>query len=217
MNLLSLYQETHSIMILSNPMILNCPGCGAPHTCINMLSGNTFGGIFWSDGCFLAPMMPDIPLFTKCYKCGLIFNQHHCPKTESKSEETDRYPQISALEKEDLIRALGQNAHKGIKDDEIYLRIRLWWAMNPRPFHAKEINSLYVDDTYRENALALLNLLDDQDDDVFLLKAELYRNLGQFDECLRYIAKVKVTTNVKRAKQIKAAALDGQNSVIRFD
>jgi hypothetical protein len=162
-------------------------------------------------------MMPDIPRFTKCYKCGLIFNQHHCPKTESQSEETDRYPQIIALEKEDLITALGQNAHRGIKDDEIYLRIRLWWAMNPRPFHTKETKSLYVDATYRENALALLNLPDELDDAAFLLKAELHRNLGQFDECLRYISKIKDKYNEKRAKQIKTAALAGQNSVIRFD
>ncbi|NTW25764.1 MAG: hypothetical protein HGA37_13795 [Lentimicrobium sp.] len=204
-------------MILSNPLLLNCPGCSAPHTCINMLSGNTFGGIFWSDGCYLAPMLPDVPRFTKCYVCGLIFNQQNCPKTESESEETDSYPEITTLDKEELIAALGSNAYKGIKEDEIYLRIRLWWAMNPRPFHANETKALTVDAAYRENALALLNLLDDQEEDELITKAELNRNLGQFDECLRYISKVKDKYNEKRVKQIKAAALSGQNSVIRFD
>ncbi|MHC1776838.1 MAG: hypothetical protein AB9834_15655 [Lentimicrobium sp.] len=203
-------------MILSNPMILNCPGCGAPHTCINMLSGNTFGGIFWSDGCYLAPMLPDIPRFTKCYRCGLIFNQHNCPKTESESEETDRYPQISALEKEDLITALGQNVHKGNKDDEIYLRIRLWWAMNKRPFQTDETETQAVDADYRENAHALSILLDDTNEQHILIKAELSRNLGDYKDCLKLLSKIKDTRSENRTGQIKAAALKGHNAVIRF-
>lgn len=203
-------------MILSNPLILNCPGCGAPHTCINMLSGNTFGGIFWSDGFYLAPMLPDVPRFTKCYKCGLIFNQHNCPKRESGSEETDRYPQISALEKEDLVSALGQNAHKRNSDDEIYLRIRLWWAMNKRPFHADETETLRVDAEYRENALALSLLLDDTNEQHLFIKAELSRNLGEFKECLNLLSKIKDSRSENSIAQIKAAALKGHNAVIRF-
>ncbi len=203
-------------MILSNPLILNCPGCGAPHSCINMLSGNTFGGIFWSDGFYLAPMLPDIPRFTKCYACGLIFNQHNCPKTESKSEETDRYPEVSALEKEDLITALGQNVHEGNKDDEIYLRIRLWWAMNKRPFHADETGKLTVDTKYRENAHALSFLLDDSNLEHLLIKAELSRNLGEFKECLNLLSKITDARSEDRIDQVKAAALKGHNAVIRF-
>ena len=203
-------------MILSNPLILNCPGCGAPHTCINMLSGNTFGGIFWSDGFYLAPMLPDIPRFTKCVKCGLIFNQHNCPKRESESEETDQYPQISALEREDLITALGQNEYKKNKDDEIYLRIRLWWALNQRPFHADETETLKVDSDYRENANALLNLLDDAMEQHLLIKAELSRNLGGFKECITLLSKIKAPGSEDRISQIKAAALKGHNAVIRL-
>ncbi len=203
-------------MILSKPLILYCPGCGAPHTCINMLSGNTFGGIFWSDGFYLAPMLPDIPRYTKCYTCGLIFNQNNCPKTESESEETDLYPEVSALVKEDLVSALGQNAHKGNRDDEIYLRIRLWWAMNKRPFHADETEILRVDAEYRENAKTLLTLLNDIDEDTLPTKAELYRNLGEFDKCLMFISKIKDNRIAKRASQMKTAALAGNNSVIRF-
>jgi hypothetical protein len=203
-------------MILSNPLILNCPGCGAPHTCINMLSGNTFGGIFWSDGYYLAPMLPDIPRFTKCCACGLIFNQHNCPKTESESEQTDRYPEVSALEKEDLISALGQNVYKGDKDDEIYLRIRLWWAMNKRPFHADETETLMVDSDYRENAFALSKLLDGTSEQHLLIKAELSRNLGKFKECLNLLTQIKDSRSENRIAQIKAAALKGNTAVIRF-
>jgi hypothetical protein len=53
--------------------ILECPHCSAPSILPTLLSGNTIGATFWSDGKMVAPMLPDTPEITKCYQCGSFF------------------------------------------------------------------------------------------------------------------------------------------------
>ena len=69
------------------------------------------------------------------------------------------------------------------KDKEIYLRMRAWWAANdvwrwlpnPKPAFSKE---------QVKNLKALSALLDESEPDQRILKAEIARELGSFDECL---------------------------------
>ncbi|MCB9016428.1 MAG: hypothetical protein H6541_11575 [Lentimicrobiaceae bacterium] len=203
-------------MILSHPFILKCPECGALHNRTNLISGNSFGGIFWSDGYYMAPMLPDIPRFSKCYQCGAVFNVELCEKTESEHESTDRYPEVSLPDKEGLMSAIENNIYKDNIDDEIYLRIKLWQEMNPRPFQINETVMLEPDENYRNNAQALLKLLDPDEDYNLLIIAEIHRNLSEFKESLASLAKISDITLKDRTKQIKNACKKRINGVIRF-
>ena len=73
------------------------------------------------------------------------------------------------------------------KDKEIYLRIRVWWFANdvwlwlpnPKPAFSKE---------QVRNLKALSTLLDESNQDQRIFKAEIARELGNFDECLRLLS-----------------------------
>jgi hypothetical protein len=181
-----------------------------------MVSGNTFGGIFWSDGFSLSPMMPDIPLFTRCSVCGYIFCLTRCGQYESEGEEAYSLPDVAHLNIDGLKEAIEKNVYAGQRE-EIHLRIRLWWALNKRSFGQHEKVNHITDDLYRENAKKLINLLNEDDEDELLTTAELHRNLGEFKKCREIISKITNRRNENRANQIMEACKAGISSVIRIE
>lgn len=203
-------------MILGHPLIVYCPGCNTPHMQMNLISGNTFGGVFWSDGCSLSPMLPDIPLFTRCTSCNLIFSLKRCKQTESEDEEVFKMPVVVQPDINGLAEALTLKVHQS-GQEEIYLRIRLWWALNNRSFNKGEIGHHIVDQAYRDNAIRLLNLLDVENKENLLTIAELYRNLGEFDECRKTLSGVTEKHFENHVKQIKDACNRGLSAVVRFN
>ena len=54
-------------------IIRECPECNAALERTTMMSGNTFGARFWTDGKMMAPMLPDRPWLAKCPKCTALF------------------------------------------------------------------------------------------------------------------------------------------------
>jgi len=60
-------------MVPGDDEILGCPSCGAPHRRGSLVSGNTEGARWWSDGKREAPMLPSSPLVTCCRGCGRYF------------------------------------------------------------------------------------------------------------------------------------------------
>ena len=73
------------------------------------------------------------------------------------------------------------------KDKEIYLRMRVWWAANdawrwlpnPRPTFSKE---------HVKNLKALSALLDKSKSDQRIIKAEIAREMGNFESCLKLLS-----------------------------
>lgn len=88
--------------------------------------------------------------------------------------------------------------------------------MNPRPFQINETVMLEPDENYRNNAQALLKLLDPDEDYNLLIIAEIHRNLSEFKESLASLAKISDITLKDRTKQIKNACKKRINGVIRF-
>ena len=54
-------------------MILQCPDSAAVVVRSTLMSGNTIGGIRWSDGEASYPMMPASPEITRCGEAGRFF------------------------------------------------------------------------------------------------------------------------------------------------
>ena len=177
-------------MIISNPMIVHCPKCGQKHQKMNLASGNTFGGIFWSDGSYFAPMLPDLPVFTRCAQCSQVFNSLKAESEEAVSfDEAQDLPEVEHLSREDIEEALDSGVFEGA-DDETLLRISLWQKMNRHPWKNEEPVPAPDDPGYRKNAEALIALLNGPDSEVLIRKAELYRNLGKFDQCIATLQKI---------------------------
>jgi hypothetical protein len=97
-------------------------------------------------------------------------------------------------------------------EEEKYIRIRAWWSHN----------SVYRDDPTLEvrlsaeqenNLRLLLQLLDADDPNETLTKAEILRELGEFDECLELLAEPINERCARAIDVIKELARDKKRKV----
>ena len=49
---------------------VKCPFCGTKKELMTLVSGNTFGAVYWSDNKRIAPMLPTVSPVQKCSNCG---------------------------------------------------------------------------------------------------------------------------------------------------
>lgn len=204
-------------MLLGKPIVFQCPGCGCKHMRMNLISGNTFGGIFWSDGFSLTPMLPDIPRFTRCSSCNHLFNLQTCVQYESEGDDAYNLPEVIHPDRKDLEKAIHDQLFTN-DEEEIHLRIRLWWTMNDHPVKSGETGTPGEGLPYTENAHRLLHLLKkNKREENALLIAELFRNLGEFDTCKQVLAEISSERIQRRANQIAKACLAGVRGVFRLD
>jgi hypothetical protein len=86
----------------------------------------------------------------------------------------------------DLFRALTKNS---IKKRETLIRQMIWQKFNDRVRVGKD--TLFVEqnekDLWESNCNALINLLNINNNNQKIMIAELYRNIGQFEKCLKII------------------------------
>jgi hypothetical protein len=181
-------------MIPGPNYIIKCPYCSNLLSKRSLRSGNTIGSKLYSDTKRISPMLPDFPAITKCEKCQNIFwineaeeignYEFSVPSNKQDWEKAQRvtflsYQEYYSVLKTKLIRS---------KADEIFIRIRILWEYNDsyrkgRTSHQSNEGKLKK----TENIEALIALLDKNDVNQKLLIAELYRNLGNFDEAINLL------------------------------
>jgi len=190
-------------MIPGPPDVLTCPACGAKHYRKNLISGNTIGATYFSDGVMNAPMLPKIPVFTKCYSCNALFKVTKEIVSKGGKEWDFLVPNANThfvrfLAIDDYIRAIDEglcnSEPRGSKEfnaDTLQLRLRLWRAFNDNLCRRGRGNNVeaITDQRYLDNCRAILSEIteDGASDPELLTLAEIHRNLGEFDECLRLL------------------------------
>ena len=55
-------------------LLIACPYCGKEHIQETLMSGNTRGARYWTDGKRDAPMLPTMPVLTRCDSCKTFFH-----------------------------------------------------------------------------------------------------------------------------------------------
>ncbi len=170
--------------MLPGPTIIKkcseCSGSIEEHT---IASGNTFGATFWTDGKRDAPMLPDQPWLVICPHCqALIWIDEQAELGEvepfSDSGIYKGAKSYSVPELQDYFSAL--KISNLSKNKERYLRLRAWWSGNDER-RGSGIKQNLSDDE-KENLQALDKMLDTPDDNDRLMKAEIKRELSQFEE-----------------------------------
>jgi hypothetical protein len=184
------------------------PGPQEIYVCLNcqqllkndsLESGNTFGSILWSDGKFIAPMLPDYPILTKCPKCkSILWLDKMEPLKEVLFDFEDEdlkkavagrfltlYEYISIIKKRLFVN----------DEDELFIRQRILWGFHDRvrnkqpKFKLKNDEKFYFENI--ERCIEILLPQDPEDDqekinqNIFL--AELYRLQGVFELCVMYM------------------------------
>ena len=167
----------------------DCPSCGGILIQRSLLSGNTIGARFWTDGKIDAPMLPQYPALVRCAHCQTLL---WLP--EAKEHEFATRPQMFenvagalnpiAPTENDYLEAI----EIGLAPDqerEKYCRIHAWHCFNDARRDQKNAENLdELSDVAASNMKALFALLDRMKPAERMLRAEIARELGRFPEAL---------------------------------
>jgi len=175
-------------------IIRECPKCKVSLLQWTIGSGNTFGARFWTDGKMVAPMLPDRPSLVKCPKCGTLFWVNEAKELgrwylwqEPRDDKDKKWANIvepSLPSEVDLLNMLSTD--KLSKEKELYVRRSAWWIANDA-VRMNENATVSFSPAQEENLLALANLLDEKDPNQRIMKAEILRELGKFEECVKLL------------------------------
>jgi hypothetical protein len=161
-----------------------------------MLSGNTFGAKFWPDGKMDAPMMPEYPAYVGCPHCKGSFWVEDTKVVKSFGFNEEREIPDLTLDsnqnpipyKDPTIKIYlqGLDDLNITKENEIYLRSKLMQIYNDVNRDQKVQQPAIEAQT--ENWNRLLEILDSNDTQEKLLKVEIYREMGNFEEAKKVFA-----------------------------
>lgn len=191
-------------MIFGDNYIYQCPGCPSKISRGSLMSGNTIGARYYSDGKRIAPMLIDFPEITKCYECDTIFWIKNATELgtsgwfEELNEDQEKIQKASFLNIQEYFDALETKVFQSVVEER-YLRVNIWWTFNDRIRQKDEKHKLkgmnvpilvHSDDEkklWEENTYYLIGMLDQEDYNNRIMIAELNRNLGKFDECMEIL------------------------------
>ncbi len=166
-------------------IVRECPHCKAYVVQEDTLSGNTIGAKFYTDGKREAKMLPDHPALVRCPACLNLFWVDEAVHVSSGFEAANGKPPVMAPSEKEILNFLGGPALP--KNKEIYLRVRAWWAANdawrwvPNPKPA-------FSEAQVKNIKALSEMFDEEEPIERILKAEIARELGNFEQCMRLLS-----------------------------
>jgi hypothetical protein len=166
-------------------IVRECPHCRGHVVEEATLSGNTIGAKYYTDGKREAKMLPDHPALVKCPACSRLFWVEEAQEVDSGFDAAKGKQQVMAPTGQELLAYLaGQTLPK---DKEAYLRIHAWWAANDGWRWVPNSKPAFTKEQVK-NLDALSALMDEAEPGERLLKAEIARELGRFDECLRLLS-----------------------------
>ena len=177
--------------MLINPVIIRCPDCHTKMQHFEWLSGNTFGAVRWSDGFQQAPMMPDASEIIRCNKCGAVHWQNKFQQIED-IDENEEYPAPEKPSVDDLMQFLHLKNYRN-SDEEKYLRVHIWWKINDLIRNIPDYSEFKAcANDFKDNLQQLVEMLN-TDEFEGLLKAEAYRELGEFRMCIKILNALRST------------------------
>lgn len=165
-------------MLPGNSIVYTCPHCGTKKAVWDIMSGNTFNTTLWSDCKRHSPMMEVASFVQRCPSCKHYFMTSTTTCHEANSCYTfnrGELPYSNLKEALDELQAAGLT-----EKDEFTVRLMVLHAYNDL-YGTAECDAIPAEERQyiRENILRLIPLCQDN-----MLKAELYREIGDFKMCI---------------------------------
>jgi hypothetical protein len=187
-------------MLASPDEIIACPHCCELARHRTWLSGSSFGAIAWSNGKqqALGMMPPRPPAVVRCRhraeyywlakgkKVGTV--QLWGEEGQQVDPAWNAAQEVEEPTEEEYYQALESNLVKDHQQERT-LRVLAWWRRNDSlRFHP--VGSATASSACRQNLEALARLLNELDENDLLLKAEVLRELGEFESAKEVLGRV---------------------------
>lgn len=193
-------------MIPGATIIRECSACGKHIAQGTIVSGNTIGARYWTDGKRVAPMLPDQPLLGKCQHCNTLVWINEQKKVGeihrggSTNRETDKYSDALPVS-DPTFQDFADLLEAGLNDKkkERYLRLRAWWTGNDS--RRKSVQTMPLNSSEAQNLRAFIALLNESDENDRIMKAEVLRELCEFEEAEKLLS-AKFNKNLSQAVSI---------------
>lgn len=198
-------------MNLAKCQLAVCPYCGEKKEIIRLLSGNTFGSVLWSDAKEVMPMCPSASPIQKCPRCG-----HFYFLEKVLLEEGSEYSEQKGwLKFKEALKANNELRLNSIEQEET-LTLVLVWSYND--IYRNGCEPGIEQYTCFKSILASKLMLPIFQHNV-LLKAELYREIEKYDECIKILKEFKVPDCflMSVAEQILIRVKQADNKVFIID
>lgn len=219
--------QTLSAMKPGPALIVECPSCGAEKSLMTLISGNSFGSLLWSDGYHFAPMAPTLSPVQKCMDCKSYFMLISAPYRYSE-QQSDYSLETGLLSYNEIKEAFIELLKTDLSpDEELQLRLEFLYRFNDA-FRDSENISLPLEltmDKERENEdytlfqinlKKLISIIEEQSPPSLLL-AELYREMGDFDQAisvLRDFVAIGKVENIMKSLLLHNAEAGNKNLIL---
>lgn len=211
-------------MTLGPDQAIACPNCEALEAYMTLTSGNTIGLRVWTDGKQIAPMLPRPPAVVRCHSCGDCYWLQDAKEADTEwwwlvSDRQDSPARIGAplvqepTEQEyyaAILNGLAKNA-----EQERTLRTLAWWRRNDAFRNSAQRDARGTRSSsgeWRSNLQALLSLLDHGEDSQ-IMKAEVLRELGEFDSAQQVLGRVTSAEYIPVVRQLRSLCEAGDTEV----
>ncbi len=207
-------------MTISGFKIIECPYCTKQYKSRLIGSFGTYGAELYSDGYISSCFIPESLDIIKCYNdaCGNFFRGKEAKVVAELDRDDFNNPlwkdtiylggyQINAIELEEAL----EQAFCKTKDEEIIIRTMLLHRYNDLVRYDRSLDfSSYEEEKSLTNIGRLLALLtiDEENINRMLLRAELFREKGDFDYCIQTLQGLKTDSAfiLKRIQKIYSQA-----------
>ena len=203
-------------MIPGHPQILTCPFCGKEKEIMSILSGNTCRTKLWSDNKLIAPMLPRASFVQKCPHCGKYFILTRQERRFAKEGCSFEKGLLSYPEMKEAFAQLSQEGYQDHHEEE-NVRTMLHHAYNDYYHRGEEHPEIAAEDweLFVNNAKWIIDNVITGD----AIKAEFYREIGEFDKALSLLDARKPTGNTfleEIVKTVRTKAENKDNQVFRI-
>jgi hypothetical protein len=189
-------------MIPGPDQIVACPNCEALAKYMTLISGNNFGVRVWTDGKQVAPSLPRPPAVVKCHHCAECYWLADARKVGTVEPWGEEGRHVDpAWTTAPVVQEPGETEYyhalqKGLAADsqqERTLRVLAWWRRNDvfrGARQAQAVSIVTASAPSRKNLEALVRLLDEANEADRLMKAEVLRELGEFESANQVLSRV---------------------------
>lgn len=172
------------------PVSLTCPYCGEVKYIASIASGNNIGGEWWSDTRSILPMLPRPSAIQHCPHCDGYFFYQDAVKTYVRSADDsildevrqNGFGNLSFVQMDKAYSFLGS---KELTERQNAIRLREWFLAFNDVYSARNPSGRQCvpDESAARFAETVAAMLENKEIPA-ILKADLYRETGRFDECL---------------------------------